>query len=82
MAVNKLLAPALYAKIWEYFHGIDIGATAPYVKGVVQIVLCMMIAAGLWRVFSYAAGFFMHAVTLVVILPALAEPDRSTPMAA
>ena len=73
-AVNKILAPAQYAKIWAFFHGIDIGATAPYVMGVVQIVLCVMMALGLWRMVSYAAGFFMHAVTVIVILPALAAP--------
>ena len=25
-AVNKILAPAQYVKIWGYFHGIEIGA--------------------------------------------------------
>lgn len=73
-AVNKILAPAQYAKIWGFFHGIDIGTTAPYVMGIAQIVLCAMMALGLWRMFSYAAGFIMHAVTVIVILPTLAAP--------
>lgn len=73
-AVNKILAPAQYAKIWGFFHGIDIGATAPYVMGGVQIVLCVMMAIGLWRTVSYAAGFLMHAVTVVVIAPTLIAP--------
>jgi hypothetical protein len=28
-AVNKMLAPVQYAKLWGFFHGIEIGATAP-----------------------------------------------------
>ena len=30
-AVNKILAPDQYVRIWGYFHGIEIGASAPYV---------------------------------------------------
>lgn len=32
-AVNKILAPAQYEQLWSYFHGINIGATLPYVMG-------------------------------------------------
>lgn len=73
-AVNKLLAPVQYQKIWGYFHGIEIGATLPYVMGSLQIVVCLAIAAGLWRKFSYGLGFLMHAVTIAVILPSLFAP--------
>ena len=73
-AVNKLLVPEQYTKIWSYFHGVDIGQTAPYVMGVAQIALCALISLGLFRVFSYAAGFLAHAVTVIVILPALTAP--------
>lgn len=73
-AVNKLLAPAQYQKIWGYFHGIEIGATLPYVMGSLQIIICIAMAAGLWRKVSYALGFIMHAVTTAVILPSLLMP--------
>lgn len=73
-AVNKLLAPVQYQKIWGYFHGIEIGATLPYVMGGLQIVICLAIAAGLWRKLSYGLGFLMHAVTTAVILPSLVAP--------
>ncbi len=73
-AVNKLLAPAQYEKIWGYFHGIEIGSTLPLVMGWAQIVICLAIALGLWRVVSYALGFLMHGVTVAVILPSLLAP--------
>jgi len=73
-AVNKLLAPEQYQKIWGYFHGIEIGATMPYVMGGAQIVICLAMALGLWRMVTYALGFAMHGVTVVVILPSLVAP--------
>lgn len=73
-AVNKILAPEQYKKLWGYFHGIDIGTTLPYLMGGVQIVICLAIALGLWRSVSYALGFAMHAVTIAVIFPSLIAP--------
>lgn len=73
-AVNKILAPEQYKKIWGYFHGFDIGSTMPYVMGGLQIVICLAIALGLWRTVSYALGFAMHAVTVGVIFPTLIAP--------
>ena len=46
----------------------------PYIMGGVQIIICLMIALGLWRVVSYALGFLMHGVTVVVIFPSLIAP--------
>ncbi len=73
-AVNKILAPEQYTKLWGYFHGIDIGPTAPYVMGGLQIVVCLAIALGFWRTISYGLGFAMHAVTTAVIFSDLIAP--------
>lgn len=73
-AVNKILAPAQYVKIWDYFHGIELAANMPYIMGTAQIVICMAIAAGLWRTISYGLGFLMHAVTCAVIASELIAP--------
>lgn len=73
-AVNKFLAPVQYQKIWGYFHGIEIGATMPYIMGGAQIIICIAIVLGLGRIVTYAAGFFMHAVTVAVIFPTLIAP--------
>jgi len=73
-AVNKILAPEQYQKLWGYFHGIDIGSTLPYVMGAAQIIISVAIAIGLWRTISYALGFLMHSVTIAVIFPSLIAP--------
>lgn len=73
-AVNKILAPVQYQKLWGYFHGIEIGATAPYIMGAAQIAICLGIALGLWRKVTYTLGFLMHAVTVFVILQPLLHP--------
>ena len=57
-----------------FFHGIDIGATAPFIMGGLQIVICLAIALGLWRTVSYGLGFAMHAVTTTVIFSDLIAP--------
>lgn len=73
-AVNKILEPEQYMRIWGYFHGIDIGATMPYVMGAAQIVICVLAALGLWRTLSYGLLFLIHLVTVIVIFPSLIAP--------
>ncbi|MFV2031335.1 MAG: DoxX family membrane protein [Gammaproteobacteria bacterium] len=73
-AVNKILAPVQYQKIWGYFHGIEIGASMPYFMGGAQIVVCLAMAVGFWRSVTYGLAFAMHAVTVVVISSSLVSP--------
>ena len=73
-AVNKILAPDQYVRIWGYFHGVDIAAEMPYYMGAGQIIVCAAMALGLARSVSYGLGFAVHAVTIWVILPSLAAP--------
>jgi uncharacterized membrane protein YphA (DoxX/SURF4 family) len=73
-AVNKIIEPGQYTRIWGYFHGIDIGGTMPYVMGSAQIIICIMAALGIWRALSYGLLFLMHLVTVVVIFPSLIAP--------
>jgi uncharacterized membrane protein YphA (DoxX/SURF4 family) len=73
-AVNKIIEPGQYVRIWGYFHGLDIGANLPYFMGGVQILICIAAALGLWRSVSYGLLFAMHLVTVIVILPILAAP--------
>ena len=73
-AVDKILDPAQYVKIWAYFHGIQIAANAPYVMGAAQIAVCLAMAIGFWRPLTYGLAFAMHGVTMAVILPSLIAP--------
>lgn len=73
-AVNKILVPAQYERLWGYFYGIKIGAVLPTVMGATQIVICIAVALGLWRIISYGLALAMHSVTIAVIFPRLIEP--------
>ena len=73
-AVNKIIEPGQYVRIWGYFHGVEIGETMPYVMGGAQIAICLLAALGLWRVVSYGLLFLMHLVTVIVIFPSLVSP--------
>lgn len=46
----------------------------PYAMAAGQIIVCLAMVLGLWRVVSYAAGFAMHAVTVAIISPTLIAP--------
>ncbi len=73
-AVNKIIEPGQYVRIWGYFHGVEIGQTMPYVMGGAQIAICLLAVLGLWRVVSYGLLFLMHLVTVIVIFPSLVSP--------
>lgn len=73
-AVNKIIEPGQYVRIWGYFHGIDIGANLPYFMGSAQILICVLAAFGLWRFWSYGLLFLMHLVTVIVIFQSLIAP--------
>ena len=73
-AVNKIIEPGQYVRIWGYFHGIDIGANLPYFMGSAQILICVLAALGLFRFWSYGLLFLMHLVTVAVIYQSLIAP--------
>lgn len=73
-AVNKLLAPGQYKKIWGYFYNIEIDATLPAIMGSAQIIICLAIVLGFWRVVSYGLGLAMHTITIGVISASLMAP--------
>lgn len=73
-AVNKIIEPGQYVRIWGYFHGVEIGETMPYLMGGAQIAICLLAALGLWRVISYGLLLLMHLVTVIVIFPSLVSP--------
>ena len=43
-AVNKILAPAQYQRIWDSFHGLEIGPSLPFVMGGLQVAVCLAMA--------------------------------------
>ena len=73
-AVNKFLATGQYQFILKRFDGIEAGPILVYGLAVVQVLVCLMVFAGLWRGVSYAALAFMHALTIYRIWPRLIDP--------
>ena len=73
-AVNKILEPQQYASVWANIHGIPIGLFLPYVFGVAQILVCLMIFAGYKQGVSYGLGLAMHGVTVALVLPSILLP--------
>lgn len=72
--VNKFLAPAQTVAIWGYFYDISIDAQLPLLLGAGEVAVALAIMFGLWRRLSYAAGFLIHGVTVVVISSELLAP--------
>ena len=73
-AVNKFFAPGQYAFILKKFDGIEAEVVQVYVIGAVQVVICVLVFIGLWRLFSYAALALLHAGTIYRIWPRLIDP--------
>lgn len=72
--VTKFLVPRQTVAIWGYFYDISIDTALPYLFGAAEVAVALCILFGLLRPVSYAAGFLIHAVTVVVISKNLAMP--------
>lgn len=73
-AINKMLAPGQYQSMWKFMHGVEIGASLPYVLGVLQILLCAALILGYKRVYTYAIAALLHAVSVSAIFDRLIHP--------
>ena len=73
-AINKIIEPGQYVRIWGDFHGIELAANMPYFMGGAPLIICVMAALGLWRSVSYGLLILMHLVTVIVIFPSLIAP--------
>lgn len=63
-AVAKFTAPGQYQFIMKRFDKVEVDLTWVYVIGAVQIVVCLLVFAGAFRTWSYAALAAMHAFTM------------------
>lgn len=73
-AVNKFTAPGQYKWLVGKFDNIEVDLTDVYLIGAAQIVICIAVLIGLWRVVSYAALALLHAGTIYRIWPKLIDP--------
>jgi len=72
--ITKLLAPAHYGKLYAYFHGLDLDRMIVFAMGAGQILIAIAMILGLWRAVTYALGWLIHTVTIVIISGNLIAP--------
>jgi putative oxidoreductase len=72
--VEKFVMPGNTPMIWGYFYGFSIPQVSAYVFGVIEIVLAICLALGLFPTVAYGASAALHAVTVVVSVPVLTRP--------
>lgn len=61
-AVMKFVVPEGTVGIFSHFYGTSITVQVSMVLGAAQAALALAIVAGLWRTWTLAAGFAVHAV--------------------
>ena len=64
-AAHKIITPGQYQQLARHFDKVDLSLVQVYVVGGAQIVLCILVALGLFRVFSYSALGIMHLFTVL-----------------
>lgn len=62
--LDKFVAPDHAARVWGHFYMIgDLGPSAFYVIGGLQLLLVLAFVAGLFKRFTYGAIFLLHGVS-------------------
>jgi uncharacterized membrane protein YphA (DoxX/SURF4 family) len=83
-AAHKIITPAQYQSLARNIDGVEISLSQVYLAGAVQILLCLMVALGLFRVFSYGSLLVMHFFTVLRRLDGFLDPfavnDRGFPV--
>jgi putative oxidoreductase len=72
--VEKFVMPGNTPMIWGYFYGLSIPQVSAYVFGVIEIVLAVCLALGVFPTIVYGTAAALHAVTVVVSVPVLTQP--------
>lgn len=62
-AAMKFLVPSGTVGIFSHFYGLSIDTQISIALGAVQALLAVAIIVGLWRTWTLAAGFVVHAVS-------------------
>ena len=62
-AVDKFVNVEPTGHIWQKFYHLQIGASASYVAGALELLLAVAVILGLCRRVVYGAAFVVHAVS-------------------
>ena len=63
-AAHKIITPKQYQNLARHFDGVDVSFAQIYGMAAFQITVCVLVALGLFRIFSYSALLVMHFFTV------------------
>jgi uncharacterized membrane protein YphA (DoxX/SURF4 family) len=63
-AAHKIITPGQYQNLARHFDGVEVSLAQVYLMGGVQIALCLLVALGVLRYFSYGSLLLMHFFTI------------------
>lgn len=63
-AIHKILTPKQYKGLAKHFDGLDLSFAQIYGAATIQIIACILVAIGLFRIFSYSSLLVMHFFTV------------------
>lgn len=63
-AIHKIITPKQYQNLARHFDGVEMSFVQIYTVGAIQILLCVLVALGAFRIFSYGSLALMHLFTI------------------
>lgn len=63
-AAHKVITPKQYQNLARHFDGVDVSFAQIYGMAAFQIAVCILVALGMFRIFSYSALLVMHFFTV------------------
>ena len=63
-AAHKIITPKQYQNLARHFDGVDVSFAQIYGMAAFQITVCVLVALGLFRIFSYSVLLVMHFFTV------------------
>ena len=63
-AAHKIITPKQYQNLARHFDGVDVSFAQIYGMAAFQITVCVLVALGLFRIFSDSALLVMHFLTV------------------
>lgn len=63
-AAHKIITPKQYQGLARHFDGVDISFAQIYGVAAIQIIICILVLFGAFRIFSYSALMIMHFFTV------------------
>lgn len=83
-AAHKIITPGQYQFLARHFDNVDMSVMQVYAVGGAQIILCLCVALGIFRIFSYSSLAVMHFFTILRrwerFLDPFAVNDRGFPI--